>query len=140
MQRMAVKTKCIATVASLLLASHAIAAEVTPVVPGCNMAKANYSSSTVGASSVQLVPAPPQGTVRSGLFIELLSASATLAVNTIGASASTTAPGNIVISTGASSPQNVAYINFASMGFIPQGQVNAIASGTVTVSVFACPQ
>lgn len=112
-------------------------------MPACNMGGgANYSpSGGVGAASITLIPAAPSGVVRTGIFIELLTASASLGVNTTGAAASTSAAGNIVITTGASAPQNVAFINFSSMGFIPQGAITAIADGASrVVSAWACPQ
>lgn len=116
--------------------------------PGCNMAQtggattpgANYST-TVGNSSVTLIPAPRAGVNRTGIFIELLTASATLGINPTGGTASTTASGNIVITTGSSAPNNVAYINFAAMGFIPNGAITAIAdSSGRAVSAWACPE
>lgn len=131
-----------ALAAAILLSGYARAQSFA--IPGCNMAGtgpgANYSA-TVGNSSVTLIPAPRNGVARTGIFIELLSANATLAVNPTGPTASTTAPGNIVVTTASSAPNNIAYINFAAMGFVPQGAITAIAdaSGRV-VSAWACPE
>ncbi len=137
-----------ALVAAFLFTGYAVAQSVNP--PGCNLASgpgnaagqigANYSA-TVGSTQVTLIPAPPYGVNRTGIFIELLTASATLGLNPGGGTASTTAAGNIVVSTGASAPNNVAYINFAAMGFIPQSAITAIADSTSrAVSAWACPQ
>jgi hypothetical protein len=63
-----------------------------------------------------------------------------LGINPTGGTASTSTAGNIVIGTGSTSPSNVAYINFAAMGFIPQTAITAIASGSVSVTAYACPQ
>lgn len=125
--------------ALLLFPTIAWAQSSTYVLPPpCNTGTVSYSG-TVTNSSALLIPAPPANLVRTGLFVELLTASSTLALNPSGGTASTTAAGNIVITTGASAPQNIAYINFASLGFIPQSAMNAIAGGSVTVTVLACP-
>ena len=101
---------------------------------------ANYSA-TVGNTAVTLIPAAPSGVARTGVFIELLTASASLALNPNGGTPSLTAAGNIVITTGSSAPNNVAYINFAAMGMVPTGAITAIAdAGSRVVSAWACPQ
>lgn len=112
---------------------------VIPILPGCNMTPANYSGTVTNGSAV-LIPAAPSGMTRTGIFIELLTASSTLGINPMGGTASTSAAGNIVISTSGTAPQNFGYINTAGLGFTPQGAITAIASGNVTVSAWACPQ
>ena len=118
----------------------ATSTQTTQVPAPCGMTGANYSG-TVGVSSTALIPAPPAGTTRTGIFIELLTASATLGINPTGGTASTSTAGNIVVSTGASSPNNVAYINFAAMGFVPQGAITAISDDVNrVVTAYACPK
>ena len=115
-----------------------------PVVGASQSPGANYSK-TVGTSVVTLIPAAPNNITRTGIFIELLTASATLAILPYTAPGTTpsTSGGNgeIIITTGSSAPNNVAYLNFAGMGIIPTGPIQAIAdsSGRV-VSAWACPQ
>lgn len=126
--------------ASALYATPVLAAStVTPIPAPCTITttaanKTDYSA-TVGGTSITLIPAAPQNVTRTGIFIQLLTGSASLAVNPSGGTASLTAAGNMVVST------QYAGFNFASMGFIPQGAITAVAdtSGRV-VSAFACPR
>lgn len=118
---------------------HAEAQSFTP--PQCAMGGAANYSATVTTAPVTLIPAAPPGIQRTGIFIELLTASASLGVNPTGGTPSTSAAPNIVITTGASAPQNTGFINFASMGFIPQGAITAVADSTGrVVTAYACPQ
>lgn len=112
----------------------------TQLPAACTFSSADYSK-VIGAGSTVLVPAAPAGVTRYGIFIELLTASATLGINPTGGTASISTHGNIVISTGAAAPSNVAYINVTALGFIPQGAITAIADAPGReVTAFACPQ
>ncbi len=112
-------------------------------IPGCNLSSstiANYSA-TVGTGQTTLIPAPAYGVVRTGIFIELLTASAKLGINPGGGTASTSTGGNIVISTGSAAPNDVTSFNFSSLGFLPTGAITVTAdAGSRVVTAFACPQ
>jgi hypothetical protein len=115
------------------------ASAVTPVPSPCTItttatAKTDYSA-TVGGTSVTLIPAAPTGVTRTGVFIQLLTPSASLGVNPSGGTASLTSAGNMVVAT------QYAGFNFASMGFVPQGAITAIAdSSGRAVTAYACPR
>lgn len=95
----------------------------------------NYSTSSLGASSTTLIPAPPQGVQRTAIWIQLLTSGATVGLNPSGAAASTSAAGNMVLST------QYQYLSFNSLGFMPSGAVTAIAdSSSRVVTAYACPQ
>ena len=125
--------------AGLFLSEAAAAQSVTPIPPPCTIStatntKTDYSATITNTSAV-LIPAAPQGVTRTGIFIQLLTGSASIAINPSGGTASLTAAGNIVCAT------QYCGVNFASMGFIPQGPITAIAdSSSRVVSAFACPR
>lgn len=88
------------------------------------------SNATLGNTSTQLVGSTSQ---RSALFVQLNTAGVSLALNPNGAAAVNTA-GSITI-TGQGS-----YINFASLGAIPNTAVNGICSATCSVTVWSYPK
>ncbi len=105
-------------------------------IPPCNLAGgANYSG-TVGTGSTALIPPNPNSPgVRTGIFIQCLTASCVLGINASNQAASTTAAGNLVLN------GQYQYFNAASLGFVPQGPINVIANANSTVvTAFACPQ
>jgi len=108
----------------------------TPTIPpsGTLVDSSNDASipTTVGASSVVVLPAVANGGRRAMLFIELNTSGATLACNengvaVIGAAPSTTITGQY------------ASINYASMGAIPNTAIQCIADSSgrsITIKVF----
>jgi hypothetical protein len=105
-------------------------------LPDCNMAvnAPGNKSGSYGATSVTLFAAPPQGTKRTGMFVECLTASCVVGLGFGGAAATTGASGSLIIS------GQYEYFNAASFGFIPQGAVTIITNNTASsITAFACP-
>lgn len=121
-----------------VLTRTAGAESVTPTPPPCAITttaqtKTDYSGNVTNSSAV-LIPAPPQGVTRTGIFIQCLASPCTLGINPSGGTASTSAAGNMVAS------GQYSGFNFAALGYIPQGPITAIADGTRAVSAYACPR
>lgn len=92
------------------------------------------STSSLGASSTQVLAAVPNGGIRTTLFVQLNTANASLACNPNGTAALNTA-GSITISGQGSS------INFASLGAIPNTALSCIAdAGGRSITVWSYPQ
>lgn len=124
-------------VALTILAGPALADNVTPIPPPCSInttatTRTDYSGNVTTSSAV-LIPAPRQGVTRTGIFIQCLAATCTLAINLSGGTASTSVAGNMVC-TG-----YLCGFNSAALGFTPQGSITAIADGTRAVTAYACP-
>lgn len=117
------------------------AQNVTPIPPPCTITATTAPTSTlnnysgnVTTSSAVLIPSAPQGVTRTGIFIQCLAATCTLAINLSGGTASTSAAGNMVAS------GQYSGFNSAALGFTPQGAITAIADGTRAVTAYACPR
>lgn len=93
------------------------------------------SPASIGATSVQVLAAVPNGGKRQGLFIQLNTASATLTCTTTGVPAVlNTHPGITISGQGAS-------LNFANLGAVPNTSINCIAdAGSRDITILAYPQ
>lgn len=122
-------------VLSLILSAPVAAAQQQVTVPPCNLDTASVSnkSGTYNADA-QLFAAPPQGTTRTGMFVQCLTASCTFALNFSGGTASLTAAGNLVVN------GQYGFFNGTSFGFMPQGAVRIIANASSAITAWACPQ
>jgi len=112
----------------VLLIAEPVAAQVPPFCTTYKDVSGTFSSDAqlIGATTVTGFP-------RTGLFVQCLTASCVFALNLQGNTASLTAAGNVVVN------GQYGFFNAASFGFVPQGAVRIIASGSSVITAFACP-
>lgn len=101
-------------------------------IPACPTTTTNVSG-TFSSDAALFAAADQSVGPRLGFFVQCLTTSCLFALNWNGAAASLTAAGSLVMN------GQYAYFNAASLGFIPQGAVRIIASGSSVISAYSCP-